>query len=109
MKRLITSTTASIFGMAKIDKDDFNLPYDIWLDPAGSSRRVAHKSPRLKVDVNHQQIPFSISDAPQPLVHRKILDESKICEFIVKNKDNLLKHWNLEISDKDILNRLESL
>jgi len=107
MKRWIHATTTEIFGMAVVDKDEFDLPYDIWLDPAGSSRNVKHNLPRVKVVVDGQRIPFSISDDPKPLVNKKIKNEKRIREWIIKNKDNLLKQWNRELSDSQVLRVLE--
>ena len=103
MKRWIHATTESIYGMAVVDKDEFDLPYDIWLDPAGSSRNVKHSLPRLKVVVDGQRIPFSIEDNPRPLVNKKIKNEARIREWIIKNKDNLLKQWNRELTDSQVL------
>ena len=80
MKRYIRTTTQPVWGMAVIDKDEFDLPYDIWLDPAGSSRPVKHSLPRVKIVVDGQRIPFSITDDPRPLVNRKIKDERRIRE-----------------------------
>ena len=104
MKRWIhasnDSVTQSVVGMAVVDKDEFDLPYDIYLDPAGSSRNVKHSLPRVKVIVDGQMIPFSITDDPKPLLEqRKIRHLKRICEWISKNKENLLRQWNREISD----------
>ena len=106
MKRYIHSSTQNVYGMAVVDKDEFDLPYDIWLDPAGNSRNVKHSLPRLKVVVNGQRIPFSIEDNPRRLVRNKIKDEKQICDWIKRNKDNLLRQWNREISDSQILKLL---
>ena len=103
MKRWIHASIEPVYGMAVVDKDEFDLPYDIWLDPAGSSRNVKHSLPRLKVVVDGQRIPFSISDDPKPLVNRVIKDQNRICEWIIKNKENLLKQWRREITDKQVL------
>ena len=107
MKRWIHAATQEIFGMAVVDKDEFDLPYDIWLDPAGNSRNVKHNMPRVKVVVDGQRVPFSISDDPRPLIRKKIKDEKRIREWIIKNKDNLLKQWNRELSDSQVLKVLE--
>lgn len=106
MKRCIKSAVQPIWGMAVIDKDEFDLPYDIWLDPAGSTRPTKHSLPRVKVVVDGQRIPFSITDDPKPLVHRKIKDVQRIREWILKNKDVLLKQWNRQITDSQALKEL---
>ena len=107
MKRWIHASIQSIVGMAVVDKDEFDLPYDIWLDPAGSSRNIKHSLPRVKVVVDGQRISFSITDDPKPLVKKKIRGEQRIKEWIIKNKENLLKQWNREITDSQVLQVLE--
>lgn len=108
MKRLIHSST-SILGMAVADKDSFNIPYDIWLDPAEHTRNVKHNMPRVKVDIGNERVPYFISKEPRSLVKRKIKGESDIKKFVHKNYDKMIAHWNHEILDKDILNELEPL
>lgn len=103
MKRWIHASAEPIYGMAVVDKDEFDLPYDIWLDPAGSSRNVKHSLPRVRIVVDGQRIPYSIGDDPRPLVNKEIKDERRIREWIIKNKDNLLKQWNRELSDSQVL------
>lgn len=107
MKKLLRTHIEPIYGMSVVDKDEFDLPYDIWLDPAGKSRNVKHSLPQVKVVVDGQRIPFSIEDNPKPLINKHIKDEQRICEWIAKNKENLLKQWNRELTDSQVLKLLE--
>lgn len=53
---------SAAFEMANVSKDDTGLPYDLWIDSAGDSRRK--HGPRVKVQVNNTFIPLIISDNP---------------------------------------------
>lgn len=95
--------------MANAVKSDTGLPYDIWLDSKGKERNVPHNYPRIKVDVNGNLIPVIISD--NPIIPKSVGIETfrkfnEIKEFIIKNKEILLKHWNKELSDRETLNLL---
>ena len=100
-----------IMAMAVIDTSLSGLPYEIWLDPAGKSRNIRHHMPRLKVCVDGEQIPFTISDNPRQAVsvRKKIKHEAEIISWIRQNKDVLLRQWNREISDKEALQYIEKL
>lgn len=93
--------------MANVSKSDTKLKYDLWIDSDGINRNVPHNLPRLKVDVDGDRIPVSISDDPKVLVSgKKIPNEAEVLEYIRKYKDILLKHWNKEITDRQALNAL---
>ena len=107
----ISPIAMPIYGMAVIDKKLSGLPYDIWLDPAGAKRNMRHNSPRLKVNVDGTLIPYTISDNPKQAVSdkRKVKHENKIIQWILQNKDVLLKQWRCEISDKEALSLIKEL
>ena len=60
--------------------------------------------------MNHKRIPVSISDSPEILVdiskYPKIKHLNTMLQFISKHSDILLKHWNKEYDDRQILNIL---
>ena len=101
-----------MFEMANAVKEDTGLPYDIWLDSEGKNRKVSHNSPRIKVSVDGKLIPVLISDNPD--LPEDVLKKgtkrfrrfNEIRKFIIDNKEILLKHWNKELSDREILNLL---
>ena len=96
-----------LYEMANVSKQDTKLPYDIWIDSVGKDRSSEHNLPRIKVDVDGDRIPVSISDEPEILVSNKTIPEfSEIKKYIKKYKDVFLKHWNKEITDRQALNEL---
>ena len=56
--------------MANLSSDRTGLPYDIWLDSSGNGRNTSHNLPRLKIDIEGDKIPVSISKEPKILVKR---------------------------------------
>lgn len=106
LKLLLESDNKHIDEMANVDKQDTGLPYSIWIDSEGRDRVVPYSTPRLKVDVDGERIPVSISDAPKILVDKNIPQFTEIASWIVKYKKVLLKHWNKELSDRQTLNML---
>ena len=110
-KSEISPIATPIYGMAVIDKNLSGLPYDIWLDPAANNRNMRHNSPRLKVVVDGERIPYIISDNPRQAigVRKKVKHETDIIAWIIQNKEILLKQWNSEISDKEALEKIERL
>lgn len=110
IKNTITTYHTQVFGMAVVDKNHYNIPYDIWLDPAGNDRNMKHNIPRVKIIVDGERIPFSIDkENPHILVDKNIRHEKEIVEWIKKNYDILMKQWNREISDNEALDLLEAL
>ncbi|MBO7133468.1 MAG: hypothetical protein J6W06_04850 [Bacteroidales bacterium] len=76
-----------------------------------------HNTPRIRFQNNtaikpeiKESIPMSISDEPKILLKSNDLDKislttkqiASIKEWIVRNKDILLKHWNAEITSYDV-------
>ena len=108
IKRLMENRLedSNLYEMANINKSRTGLPYDIWVDSAGSSRIVKHNSPRLKIDVDGELIPFSISEHPEILVNKNISNQNEEIKFIQDNNEIFIKHWNGEIDDGQIINYL---
>ena len=116
MKRYIHSSkdinskhSVRIYCMAVATKSEFNIPYDVWIDRAANTRKVAHNLPRVKADVDGNKVPFSVEDEPRLLVRAKVKHENEIIKWIKLNKDVLLRQWNGEISDKEALTQLRKL
>ena len=97
--------------MANISKDKTGLSYDIWLDSVGKDRKVSHRKPRLKVRLDNKElIPVSIEREPKILVKGKEIPKFRqFKKFILLNYDILMKHWNLEIEDDDVLDLIKSI
>lgn len=94
------------YEMANFSKIDSGLPYDIWVDSAGSRRNSKHNSPRVKIDVDGSLIPVSISKNPKILINREIPKFKIIKDYLSNNYDLFIKHWNNEITDKQLLVQL---
>lgn len=96
-----------LYEMATVSKTDTKLPYDLWIDSVGRDRQTEHNLPRIKVDVDGDRIPVSISDDPEILIANKSIPKfSEIKKYIKKYKDVFIRHWNKEISDRQALNEL---
>ena len=52
-------------------------------------------------------IPVSISDEPEIISREKVTDFEPVREFVIRNKEILLKHWNGELTDRQTLNLLK--
>lgn len=105
-----------LYEMAKVNKQDTKLPYDLWIDSIGKDRKNTHYLPRIKVEVDNKQIPVLIDehnpDIPDSVKKKGIetfKDIQKIKEYIKVYYDVFMKHWNREISDREALNQLNSL
>lgn len=74
---------------------------------------MPHSTPRVKIQYEGSWIPITISDSPEVpasvLKNSKIKDVPKIQEvkdFIIKYKDILLKHWQGEYSDFQLMSAI---
>lgn len=103
-----------LLEMANVNKQDTGLPYDIWIDSMGLNRNNTHNEPRIKVEVDHNLIPMTISktnpDIPESVKKQGITTFkgiNKIKDYIKKYYDVFIKHWNKELTDKQALNLLD--
>ena len=103
---MIINKSNELFEMANVSKKDTKLPYNIWIDSEGKNRNTKQNYPQLIVDYNGDRIPVSISEDPEILAKKKIPEIPKIKSWIKKYYVVLLQHWNKEITDKEVLNRL---
>ena len=97
------------FDLLQVSEEDSGLDYDIFLLSSASINLKEDTLPHLYIDCGEEKIPVSISDNPMLL---KLIDNTIIPDFdllkewIRKNMEVLLKHWNQEMSDREVLNRL---
>ena len=104
LRRLQMRRNLFLLFEENVPKSITGLPYDIWLDKAGSERRVQHNEPRLKVKVdNNNLIPVSIAAEPKILAGRKISKFNKVSKWIQKHDDILMRYWNREINHSDFV------
>ena len=93
------------FEMANLETQDAGLPFDIWLDSAGCKRNVPHNTPRIKVNVDGNLIPILFSETDITPT-KEFRHKNEIIDWINQNREILLKHWNKELTDREVLNLL---
>ena len=98
----------SVLTEAVIEKDDSDLPYDIWLDCAGKNRKVSHNMPRVKIVVDGKRIPIIVPTkrgAKPKICTSKSVDKiSRIYKFILKYNDVFLMCFNKDSPIFDVPN-----
>jgi len=100
-----------LFEMANLTKSDTGLNYRLWIQTqTGKEKHWA----RIKVEVNNEFIPISITDDPEIMIKSKkdILDAkdfNAIKKWIVMNQEVLLKYWNSkgEMSLQDFFKKMK--
>lgn len=95
--------TDGIYEMANLQPSETGLSYSVWVDSEGKDRLPKHNIPRIKILVNNEFIPISISDDPEILVDKKVKNFREVRNWIIKNKEALLKHWNREWTDRQLM------
>ena len=93
-------------------KESLKLPYDILIDYEGETRNHRiNNSPRIFVsldDIQRDIVPISIDrNNPEVLIDRKVLNIEIIKNWIIKNYEILMKHWNQVISDGEAVRYLK--
>jgi len=106
-----------IFEMANYETRDSGLPFDIWFDEIKADRKGKHSSPRVKIAVDGELIPISISTDPAFLAkgshlrrHEDALsgkDRRRMFTFISKNHDVIIAHWNGELTTFGMMSKLK--
>ena len=116
MKRYIkTSFKDDIFAMANLYPKRTGLPVIIWVDNLGSARNVEHNLPRVKVQnilgdkAVDDTFEVSISLDPKILsgtckLNRKT--KQIVFDYIREHFDDFMEHWNQEIDEDDLKERL---
>lgn len=79
------------------------LPYDVLIDYDGRNRKRTNNSPRLMVSIDRHYkdiVPISIDkENPEVLIDREIPEFEVIKEWIKKNYNILIRHWNQRLDD----------
>lgn len=102
-----------LFEMSNLIKSDTGLNYKIWIQvKTGKEKHWA----RIKVEVNSELIPISISDNPEIMIKAKqdIIDSknlNQIKKWIIINKDLLLEYWNSkgDLGLKEFFKRMKKI
>ena len=94
------------FEMANLRKHESGLPYDIWLDSASCKRNTPHNVMRINVSIDNELIPVIIASQRDIRPQKHFKRENEIISWTSNNYDTLFKHWNSELSDRQVLNIL---
>jgi hypothetical protein len=109
--------TDGIFEMAHFQSRDSGLQHSLWFDEVNQYRTNKINTPRVKIGLdNGNLIPVSIEEQPGILLKgiqlAKAEDELKgkpkeeMFNFISKNREVILQHWNGEIDSIDLFSKL---
>lgn len=113
MKIIKIKNEIPLYEMSMILQRQTGLSYDIWVDNAGNERVVKHNLPRLKVEIDGNKIPISITENPDVLVKNKNKEDipnfRHLSKWIKMNKDLLLKFWNKTITLDVLIDGLKKL
>lgn len=105
-----------LYEMANPHPQDTGLP-SMLQSLYDGEHRVSH-GPRVKVETpNFGLVPIAINkkngkvELPESMKHKDFQKEDNKCinaaiKYIEQNKELFLKHWNGEITDKQLLNEL---
>jgi len=104
------------FEMANYTIVDSGLPHNIWFDEPGLERNNKHHLPRVKIQVNKSWLSVSVSAQPTFLLKGQHLadaekklsgsERKKMFDFISKNNELILSHWNGKVTTMQLLNGL---
>ena len=87
--------------IANISSSITNLPYNIWSDAKGYTRKLKHNSRRLKIEGDRGEVEVSLSPNPEVLAGdpTKLPKLSKMLKFISAHYDLFEKHFQGKIED----------
>ncbi len=116
-----TITEDMLLELSSISRRKTGLDVIVWIQTY-ILQTNQHNTPRIRFQNNTasksqiiESIPMSISDEPKILLKANDLDKisltpkqiASIKEWIVRNKEILLKHWNAEITSYDVFESLK--
>lgn len=103
-----------IFEMSNVESEYTGLKNTIWASTKipGSTQQSHHNTPRIKVEIDHELVPFSIDkENPRILTKKRINIPSKemnsIKEFIIKNYQILIDYHNGKIGTGKFIEKLK--
>ena len=99
------------FEMANFHKEESGLKHNIWLDEMGKDRKNTHHLMRIKVEDPKDKtnlVPVEISKSPKILAGaftNKNEDISDVYEFIKRAYDDLVAHWNKQMTSLQFMKK----
>lgn len=97
---------STLFEMARLQKDESGLPYDVWIDSSGKDGTARQNIPRIKVRVESEMIPIVLFSRDNVTAKKEFKHSEKVIEWAKAKYDIILQHWNREISDRTALTLL---
>jgi hypothetical protein len=116
IRQIIHETMEPIFEMANIEQELTGLEVLVFASP-----KMGSHGPRIKFQNGYETrvtsksnlIPMSISSRPEVLVDVKLKiskkDLNKIKQWIILNKEVLLKYWNQEVNTREFINSIKEI
>ena len=99
--------------MSCLNSKESGLPYNILIDSLGKFRKRLNNSPRIMIDLKNERfrtdsiVPVSIDRInPEILIDKEIPKFEIIKNWIIKNYEILINHWNKTLDDFDALSKL---
>ena len=93
------------FDYAGLTQQETGLPYIVLIDSVGITRKPRIK-PRIRVRVNDEYIPVSISKTNVEK-YKPFEGDTEIEQWVIENYDILIKHWNQEITETEAMDLLD--
>lgn len=96
------------FELVQVAKEDSGLKYDIYLYSSGKVKE--YLTPIVEIDYGTDLTPVLVFSANEIRLIKKsdlpATDFEEISDYLKRNYDIIVKHWNCEMSDKEVLNTL---
>ena len=87
------------FFVLRLQKKETKLPYEIVIDSLGM---LEDDIPMIGVVVGDSVVFISVSEEPMNLSRQPFPDEDRVYEWVIWHQGLLTRHWNKEISDKEL-------
>lgn len=110
-KKRILEEKESLFEMANLTPKRTGLSVVIWSEQNGESRNKPDNEPRFKITGDDFEVSYSLEENPRKLAQSGKIKQSdknhikEAIEYVVRNLDLFLKHFNtsaLEFDDDDL-------
>ena len=106
-------TSRQLYETSNLRPEDSGLEVNIWISSSGNAkhgRRIkVQRNYAVKFDIQNL-FSVSINDTPEVVSgsQGEVTDDTleKLFQFIIRNKETLLEHWNGDIDARDALNTI---
>lgn len=102
-----------IYEMARIHKEQINMPFELWIDSAGELRNTKHNDLRVKAYNNDTWITVGFDNGMFTTFKttneaiKKFGEITKLKKYITYIQPLLELHWKGKIFDNELINILE--